>query len=208
VGPHGLFSWLLLTSFSLLPFFALHPAVSAISHGLGIRLWVTFAHQIKISSATTSLRIAWRWVLLRDPSGKRSPFALFCTDPSVAMLHIITWYVLRWNIEVTFQEARAHLGLCTQRHWSTPAIARTTPCLLGLFSLVVLMAHTLHPKHLPTRQTAWYSKAEPTFVDALAAVRRHLWAQLNSPTPPAPLRSANSSEAFLTTLIEVACYAA
>jgi hypothetical protein len=43
-----------------------------------------------------------RWVLLRDPSGKRSPFALFCTDPTVAMLHIITWYVFRWNIEVTF----------------------------------------------------------------------------------------------------------
>ena len=149
-----------------------------------------------------------RWVLLRDPSGKHSPFALLCTDPSVAMLQIITWYVFRWNIEVTFQEARAHLGLGTQWHWSTPAIARTTPCLLGLFSLVVLMAHALHPNHLPTRQTAWYSKAEPTFVDALAAVRRHLWAQRNSPTPPAPWGSVNSSEVLFDTLIEVACYAA
>jgi DDE superfamily endonuclease len=149
-----------------------------------------------------------RWVLLRDPSGKRSPFALFCTDPTVAMLQLVTWYVFRWNIEVTFEEARAHLGLCTQRQWSTAAIARTTPCLLGLFSLVVLMAHALHPDHLPTRQTAWYSKAEPTFVDALAAVRRHLWAQRNSPTPPAPVGSVNSSQEFLDTLIEVACYAA
>ena len=70
------------------------------------------------------------------PGGKRSPFALFCTDPSIALLQIITWYVFRWNIEVTFQEARAHLGLGTQRHWSAPAIARTTPCLLGMFSLV------------------------------------------------------------------------
>jgi hypothetical protein len=148
------------------------------------------------------------WVLLRDPSGKRSPFALFCTDPTVAMLQIITWYVFRWNIEISFEEARAHLGLCTQRQWSTPAIARTTPCLLGIFSLVVLMAHALHPDHLPTRQTAWYCKAEPTFVDALAAVRRHLWAQRNSPTPPAPLGSVNSSAEFLHTLIEVACYAA
>ncbi len=148
------------------------------------------------------------WVLLHDPSGKRSPFALFCTDPTVAMLQIITWYVFRWNIEVTFEEARAHLGLCTQRHWSTPAIARTTPCLLGMFSLVVLMAHALHPDHLPTRQTAWYCKAEPTFVDALAAVRRHLLAQRNSPTPPTPLGSVNSSEELFDTLIEVACYAA
>jgi DDE superfamily endonuclease len=149
-----------------------------------------------------------RWVLLRDPSGKRSPFALFCTEPTVTMLQIITWYVFRWNIEVTFEEARAHLGLETQRQWSTPAIARTTPCLLGMFSLVVLMAHALHPDHLPTRQTAWYCKAEPTFVDALAAVRRHLWAQRNSPTPPAPVGSVNSSEELFDTLIEVACYAA
>jgi hypothetical protein len=138
------------------------------------------------------------WVLLRDPSGKRSPFALLCTEPTVALLQIITWYVFRWNIEVTFEEARAHLGLCTQRHWSAPAIARTTPCLLGMFSLVVLMAHALHPHRLPTRQTAWYSKAEPTFVDALAAVRRHLLAQWNSPTPLAPLGSVNSLKSSST----------
>jgi hypothetical protein len=125
-----------------------------------------------------------RWVLLRDPSGKRSPFALFCTDSTVPMLQIVAWYVSRWNIEVTFEEVRAHLGLSTQRQWSTLAIARTTPCLLGLFSLVVLMAHALHPDHLPTRQAAWYPKAEPTFVDALATVRRHLWEQRNSPIPP------------------------
>ena len=149
-----------------------------------------------------------RWVLLRDPSGKRSPFALFCTDPAVPMLQIITWYVCRWNIEVTFEEARAHLGLETQRQWSTSAIARTTPCLLGLFSLVVLMAHALHSDHLPTRQAAWYPKAEPTFADALAAVRRHLWGQWNSPTLPAPWGSLNSSDEFHDTLVEVACYAA
>lgn len=149
-----------------------------------------------------------RWVLLCDPSGKRSPFALFCTDPTVAMLQISTWYVFRWNIEVTLQEARAHLGLCTQRQWSAAAIARTTPCLLGMFSLVVLMAYALHPDHLPTRQTAWYSKAEPTFIDALAAVRRHLWMQRNSPTPQEQVESVNSSEALFDPLIEVACYAA
>ena len=138
------------------------------------------------------------WVLLHDPSGKRSPFALLCTEPTVALLQIITWYVFRWTIEVTFEEARAHLGLCTQRHWSAPAIARTTPCLLGMFSLVVLMAHALHPHRLPTRQTAWYSKAEPTFVDALAAVRRHLLAQWHSPTPLAPLGSVNSLKSSST----------
>lgn len=149
-----------------------------------------------------------RWVLLRDPSGKRSPFALFCTDPTVPLLQIVAWYVSRWNIEGTFEEVRAHPGLETQRQWSTLAIARTTPCLLGLFSFVVLMAHTLHPDHLPTRQAAWYPKAEPTIVDALAADRRSLWAQLHSPTPPAALGSLNSTSPLFDMLIEVACYAA
>jgi hypothetical protein len=150
-----------------------------------------------------------RWVLLRDPSGKRFPFALFCTDLTVPMLQIVAWCISRWNIEVTFEEVRAHLGLETQRQWrSTLAIARTTPCLLGLFSLVVLMAQTLHPDHLPTRQAAWYPKTEPSFVDALASVRRHLWAQLNSPTPPAALGSLNSSSALYDMLVEIACYAA
>jgi hypothetical protein len=82
----------------------------------------------------------------------------------------------RWCVEVTFQEVRAHLGVETQRQWSDKAIARTTPCLLALFSIVTLLA-----ARLPARErrrimtTAWYVKPQPTFVDALAAVRRALW---------------------------------
>ena len=90
--------------------------------------------------------------------------------------------------------------LCHRSDYSLPG--------LGLFSLVALMAHALHPTHLPTRQTAWYPKAEPTFVDALAAVRRHLWTQRNLPTLHVPWGVVNSSEEILDTLIDVACYAA
>jgi hypothetical protein len=81
-----------------------------------------------------------RWVLLRDPRGRFDPQALLCTDPAQDSLQIIRWFVLRWQIEVTFQEARVHLGVETQRQWSDRAIARTTPCLLGLFSIVTLLA--------------------------------------------------------------------
>ena len=59
-----------------------------------------------------------RWVLLRDPLGRFSPQALLCTDPTRDPLQIIRWFILRWQIEVTFQEARAHLGVETQRQWS------------------------------------------------------------------------------------------
>ena len=83
---------------------------------------------------------------------------------------------MRWSVEVTFEEARAHLGLETQRQWSDQAIARTTPVLLALFSLVTLLALRLSQGgQIPVPVTAWYHKAEPTFADCLALVRRHLW---------------------------------
>jgi hypothetical protein len=121
--------------------------------------------------------VALRWVLVRDPTGAFEPQALLCTDPTVSAPQIVEWFVLRWQLEVTFHEARAHLGVETQRQWSDLAIQRTTPALLGLFSLVTLVAHELlQGQAPPVRQTAWYAKPLPTFVDTLALVRRELWA--------------------------------
>ena len=117
-----------------------------------------------------------RWVLLRDPQEQFSPQALLCTDTTVSPQQIVAWFVVRWQVEVTYEEARAHLGIETQRQWSDLAIQRTTPTLLALFSLVTLLAHQLLPgRALPVRQAAWYTKTQPTFVDTLALVRRHLW---------------------------------
>ena len=75
-----------------------------------------------------------RWVLIRDPQRTFTPQALLCTDPAADQAQILEWFVLRWQLEVTFQEIRTHLGVETQRQWSDLAIARTTPILLGLFS--------------------------------------------------------------------------
>jgi len=117
-----------------------------------------------------------RWVLIRDPEGKFPPKALLCTDQDADPAQIIGWFVLRWQVEVTFHEVRAHLGVETQRQWSDLAILRTTPALLGLFSLVTIFAHQLlGEQSFPIRQAAWYSKALPTFSDTLAFVRQHLW---------------------------------
>jgi len=118
-----------------------------------------------------------RWVLLRDPDGQFEPQALLCTDPHRAPLAIIGWFVQRWPVEVTFREVRDHLGVETQRQWTDKAIARTTPCLLGLFSLVALLGARLHPRtRLAVSTAAWYRKPHPTFADTLAAVRREIWA--------------------------------
>ena len=152
-----------------------------------------------------------RWVLIRDPQGEYDPVALLCTDPTQSPLNIVTWFVQRWRLEVTFEEARRHLGIETQRQWSDKAIARTTPLLLGLFSWVTLLAHALYasqPLAAP-RQAAWYRKPLPTFSDALALVRYHLWIayptfRISSDEPdmlkiPIPL---------FDSLLDAVCYAA
>jgi hypothetical protein len=151
-----------------------------------------------------------RWVVLRDPTGKLKPTVLSCTGQKVTPLQIVAWYVGRWNIEVTFEESRRHLGVETQRQWTQRAIERTTPCLLGLFSLVTLLAQALHGAALPTRQSAWYAKGEATFADTLAAVRRHLWAShlVNTPPPPSAPEMVNSPASLFASLVEAACYAA
>src|SRR5215211_6877799 len=118
-----------------------------------------------------------RWVLIRDPEGEFKPQALLCTHLDADPEEILRWFVMRWQLEVTFQEVRRHLGFETQRQWSEMAIGRTTPALLGLFSLVTLFAHQLMRQAVGTfrRQAAWYHKRHPTFADALALVRKELW---------------------------------
>jgi hypothetical protein len=107
---------------------------------------------------------------------------------------------------VTFAELRAHLGFETQRQWSDRAIERTTPCLFGLFSLVVLMAKVLHPASIPARQTHWYVKEEATFIDALAAVRGDLWRHLNCSTSPQYPNLLLIPRTVMFSLLQVACY--
>ena len=100
--------------------------------------------------------VAIRFVLVRDPDGRLADAAFFCTDRQATPTQIVEWVVMRWAVEVTFEEARTHLGLETQRQWSDPAIARTTPVLFGLFSLVTLLALRLCPTgQLPVEHSAW-----------------------------------------------------
>jgi hypothetical protein len=148
-----------------------------------------------------------RWVLIRDPKGKFKPQALVCTDLSVKPIQIVKWFVLRWQLEVTFREVRTHLGVETQRQWSDLAIARTTPALLGLFSLVTLLAQQrVRHNQLPMRQTAWYTKSRPTFSDALAVVRRSLWSQFDLPLSYDQADTKKVSPRLLERFTEALCY--
>ncbi len=147
------------------------------------------------------------WVLVRYPDGRREPEALLCTDISAAPRDVLDCFSRRWTVETTFEEARAHLGVETQRQWSDPAIFRTTPALLGLYSVVTLYVHQNAERlALSPRRAAWYPKPAPTFSDAIARLRQHLWferivmsagsADMTQSLPPA-----------VQSIIEAACYA-
>jgi hypothetical protein len=118
-------------------------------------------------------------VLVKTPDGKNVAETFFSTDLENTALQIINWFVLRWNIEVTFEEARAHLGVETQRQWSDKAIQRTTPLLFGLYSVLTLIALKINAvKSILTENTTWYNKnGEATFADIITTVRREIWSK-------------------------------
>lgn len=123
-----------------------------------------------------------RIVLLRDPLKHFESIALMgvSVDMSLEAIEIIEQFVSRWNLEVTFRESREHLGVETQRQWSDKAIARTTPILFSLYSLVLLIADCLNmQEQIQPITTTWYRKDNVTFSDALTLVRKKLWQKYN-----------------------------
>lgn len=149
-----------------------------------------------------------RWVLIRDPKGNFDPLALLCTDPARSPRQIVQWFVCRWQVEVTFQQVRTHLGFETQRQWSDFAIARTSPTLLALYSLITLLASALCRKSdLPILPAAWYEKHQPTFSDAIAAVRRRLWQDLPNLIPISKRSRRSPNQLLLDRFSEALCFA-
>jgi Transposase DDE domain len=115
-----------------------------------------------------------KWVILRDPLGKSESTVLMCTDEKVPASKIIEIFVLRWNIEVTFEEVHDKLGWGSQRHWSDKAIARITPSLLALYSMTCLIGLS-NVEVIKKEETAWYKKKEATYSDVLKGVKKKLW---------------------------------
>jgi hypothetical protein len=153
--------------------------------------------------------VALRWVLIRDPQGAFEPQALVTTHLDHAPTQVLGWFVRRWTMEVTFEEARAHLGLETQRQWNDWAIGRTTPALFGLYSLVTLIGHALlQTKARVVRTAAWYAKTRPTFSDALAVVRREVWSSCHFAMSESHTEMVKVPRSVFERLTETVCYAA
>jgi hypothetical protein len=149
-----------------------------------------------------------RYVLVAAPEGTRRMEAFFCPELRATPVEILQWVVMRGSVEVTFEEARAHLGVETQRQWSDRAIARTTPVLLGVFSLVTVLAlQWRQDGQIPVPVPAWYHKAEPTFVDWLALVRQQFWRTryvVHAAAEPAVVQFPRAALALLLTGLPLA----
>jgi hypothetical protein len=153
--------------------------------------------------------VAIRWVLIRDPQECFKPQALLSTNLEQTAAQILTWFVRRWTMEVTLEEARAHLGMETPRQWNDRAIARTTPALLSLYTIITLTAQLLIDKGATCmRSTAWYRKTRPTFAEALALVRRQVWEHLHFSTSQQETDLIKIPRALLERFTEALSYAA
>jgi hypothetical protein len=148
-------------------------------------------------------------VLIRDPRDAFDPQVLLSTTLDHTPLQIVTFFVRRWRMEVTFEEARAHLGIETQRQWHNLAIAYITPALFGLFSLVALLATELLKGQTKfVRTAAWYAKEQPTFVDALTLVRCCLWESCHFQTSHLGSDVVKIPRSLFERLTDAVCYAA
>jgi hypothetical protein len=155
------------------------------------------------------LPVEIRWVLIRDAKQEFQAQALLSTNANHLPEEIVAWFIRRWQMEVTFEEGRAHLGIETQRQWNDLAIGRSTPALLGLFSVVTLLAESLQKetKQWP-RTAAWYRKKQPTFADAIALVRCCLWNNCHFSISSSELEVIKIPRALFERLTDALCYAA
>ena len=150
--------------------------------------------------------VAIRWLLVKDPEERFTPQAFLSTDRTLTPQQMLSFFIQRWQVETTFEEARAHLGMETQRQWNDQAIARTTPLVLALFAIVALLAHTLIGKPIcRVRQSAWYRKTKPTFSDALAWVRKHIGQHFSMSTPQPDRQKLKPG--IIDRLMDLVCYA-
>jgi hypothetical protein len=133
---------------------------------------------------------------------------LLSTDLELSARQIVVYFVRRWSMETTFQEARLYLGLEGQRQWNDLAAARTTPVRLGLFSLVALIVQRQPAWQQAFRRSAWYKKVRPTFVDALAQVRYALWRQVGFWLSQAAIDRQKSAPELFEHFAELLAYVA
>jgi DDE superfamily endonuclease len=114
-----------------------------------------------------------RVVAVEALQGGRGPEAFYSTCAEATSEQVLTWYAMRWSIEVTNHDAKQHLGFEDPQGWTRAAAQRTAPIAMLLYSLIVLwFARTGHRDWQPLTSPWYTSKTEPSFADMLRTLRR------------------------------------
>ena len=116
-----------------------------------------------------------RWVFVRDLTGTHRDEYFFTTDCRLVPKFIIETYTERWSLEVSYEEARAYVGLGSTRCHSQSSVEREAPFLFGLYSLIVILYSLLPMSEQHHYQLSWVGKQTTTFSDVITTVRRCLW---------------------------------
>jgi DDE superfamily endonuclease/Archaeal putative transposase ISC1217 len=115
------------------------------------------------------------WVFVHDCTGTHRDEYFFTTNVALSAQTVIETFTGRWNIETTFQEMRAYLGLETTRGRCAKTVLRVAPCLFGLYSVVAILYTLMPARYARVSVLDWPGKKDVTFSDAITAVRRWLW---------------------------------
>ena len=142
--------------------------------GVSKKIFYLYNQALLYQPGKGTVKIAW--VLIRDPKGKLRDESFYTTDLAMTAQEIIRHFVERWTIEVTFEESKRFLGTESTRNRKKQSVLRSFPLLMGLFSLISLWYFDRF-KERPEVSTAqsWYHKEQPTFADAIGAMRKDIW---------------------------------
>lgn len=114
-----------------------------------------------------------RVVAVEALSGGRGQQAFYSTCWQATAIEVLTWYAWRWSVEVAFHDSKQSLGFEEPQGWTRRAVERTAPMAMLLYSLIVLwFVREGHRSYRPFTRPWYTSKAEPSFADMLATLRR------------------------------------
>jgi SRSO17 transposase len=145
--------------------------------------------------------VAVRWVYVHDCTGTHRDEYLFTTNLSLRPKQIVECYTQRWSIETTFQECREHLKLESTKCYGQQTVLRFTPCLFGLYTLIVLLYLQLPDRLRLPIVVSWRGKSTTTFADMLTCVRRAIWQQWFFQTPTTAERFSKLPRSLQDTIL-------
>ena len=144
-------------------------------------------------------------VIARDPAGIEPDDFFFTTDLSASPAWVAETYAGRWSIEDTFRNVKQFLGGQEPQCWKRQGPERAACLSLWVYGVVWSWYITTQGARRSWPQLPWYrSKRTPSFMDALAALRRVLWRRTIFATSGSGLLDPKMTDTLLETLSRAA----